>query len=209
MDAPLSASYNMEYIVLGCCCTWKEKALKNSCLLHFVYFSSVRGVVERTMAEDRDDHAALREFADSYEFLLCQALPHIQTQQNAKQRQAKPHRIPESVILYRNTDGKIQNENTYRGKYNFPSPTSNGTLNTGDVFQNQFSDKVKHSLMKEDNVHSTENGRGRGKVRKPFPAPLSRSSRSPKSPASPTTLSPHSPVHWSMSPRTSPSLSNG
>ncbi len=161
------------------------------------------------MAEDRDDHAALREFADSYEILLCQGLPHIQTQQNAKQHQVKHHGVPESVVVYRNTDGKIQNEITHGGKYDWSNPTSNGTMETGDVFQKQFSDKVKHSLMKQDNVYSTENGRGRGKVRKPFPTPISRSSRSPKSPASPTTLSPHSPVHWSMSPTTSPSLSNG
>ena len=158
---------------------------------------------------DPDDHAAAVQFESTYDVMFYVGNPsnEIHSTSTAMELNSTTHEtnhtncqtVTQKEIKHTSSRSKITET---RQSFSTSMETKEVKIQTG---KEKLTEIVTHN-----SGPNTDNGRT-SEDRNPSPsAPMSnRSSRSPISPASPTTLSPQSPTHWSISARTSPSVSTG
>ena len=167
---------------------------------------------------DPDDHAAAVQFESTYDVMFYVGNPsnEIKTADSSTTMESdnvttsmKSHRESRTITKkeIRHTSSKSKISEIRQSSSS--SKMCDMSVETKEVQMQSSKAKVSETVT-YSNGPNTDNGRAsEDRNTSPPASMLNRSSRSPRSPASPTTLSPQSPTHWSVSSRTSPSISNG
>ena len=168
---------------------------------------------------DPDDHASAVQFESTYDVMFYVGNPsnEIKTSDSSTTMESnnvmtheKSHRESRTTtrkeIRHTSSKSKI---NEIRQSSSTSKMCDTMSVETKEVKMQSNKEKVSETVT-YSNGPNTDNGRASEDRNTSPPASMSnRSSRSPRSPASPTALSPQSPTHWSISARTSPSVSTG